>query len=108
MGRAALMVFASPVPGRTEELVEWYDRVHIPDVRKAVPAIRNAVRYLLVDPSAGPQEPPRFVTVYDLGDTDPAAAAAALAAGEMELSPALDLTENPPEMRWGVRDSGEL
>ncbi|RAY16991.1 hypothetical protein DPM19_02165 [Actinomadura craniellae] len=111
MVRAALLAWASPVPDRTAEFVEWYEKVHIPDVRAAIPTIEKVIRYRLVDP-ADSGRPPRFLTFYDLGEVEVAAAEASLTeaatSGQMQLSPAMDLADNPPALQWYVRDSGEL
>ncbi|MCD0452961.1 hypothetical protein LO762_27830 [Actinocorallia sp. API 0066] len=111
MARAALLAFSSPVPGRTEELTEWYDKVHIPDVRAAIPAIDRVVRYRIVEEVEESAGEPRFVTVYEIPDGDVADASARLTAalrgGGMALSPALDLADRPPVIQWAVAESAE-
>ncbi|MCC5575242.1 MULTISPECIES: hypothetical protein [Microtetraspora] len=111
MSRAALLAWASPVPHRTAEFVEWYENVHIPQVRAAIPSIEEVVRYRLVDP-ADPERQPRFLTFYDLGEVDVADASASLAeaakAGELEPSSSMDLVTDPPVIQWYIRDSGAL
>ncbi|WP_157964010.1 hypothetical protein [Actinocorallia populi] len=108
MGRVALLAFSSPVEGRTDELVEWYDEVHIPDVRAAIPAIDRVVRYRIAE-NPGTAESPRFLTVYELPDGDVETASAqltdALRSGRMETSPAMDLAGRPPVIQWAVAES---
>lgn len=114
MGRAALLAFSSPVQDRTEELTEWYDKVHIPEVRAAVPSIDRVVRYrILAQPGAqeepGSEEPPRFLTVYEIADGDVETASAQLygALGGMQRSTAMDLETRPPVIQWAVAESAE-
>jgi hypothetical protein len=110
MGKSALLAWAGPVPGRTDEFVDWYETVHIPEVRTAIPAIEKVTRYRLVDP-AEPERPARFLTVYDLGDVDATDAAASLgaaaAAGGLQPHGAMDLVNDPPVLQWCVVDSAD-
>jgi hypothetical protein len=99
MGKSALLAWSSPVPGRTDEFVEWYETVHIPEVRAAIPTVSKVIRYRLVDPEA-PERPVRFLTHYDLGDVDATDAAASLgkavAAGGLRPHGSMDLVPAEP------------
>lgn len=110
MGKSALLAWASPVPDRTAEFVDWYEKVHIPEVRAAIPSITQVKRYRLVDP-ADPERPARFLTVYDLGEVDVAEAAQSLgeavAAGGLAPSGAMDLAGDPPALQWYTLESDE-
>ncbi|GAB2832144.1 hypothetical protein GCM10022221_33800 [Actinocorallia aurea] len=105
MGRSVLLAWSSPVPDGAAELARWYDEVHIPDVRAAIPAIDRVVRYRV---AAEPGEPPRFLTVYELADDDVATAAAQLGeaakAGRLTPSAAMDLATRPPVLEWAVAE----
>jgi hypothetical protein len=109
--RAALLAFSSPEPGRTAEFLEWYEQVHVPEMRAVIPQITEVTRYRLASPG-GTGGPPRFLTFYDLGDADVAEAEAnltkAATSGGLRPPVAMDLTDNPPQIQWYVRDSGEL
>jgi hypothetical protein len=111
MGKSALLAWASPVPDRTDEFVDWYENVHVPEVRAAIPSIVKVTRYRLVDPSE-PKRPARFLTIYALGEVDAAEAAQSLgqavAAGSLRPSGAMDLAGAPPVMQWYALDSDEL
>ncbi|MDX6742165.1 hypothetical protein [Actinocorallia sp. A-T 12471] len=108
MGKAALVAFSSPVANRTEQLSEWYDTVHIPEVRAAIPAIERVVRYRIVE-EPGSGQPPRFLTVYEIADGDVEAANAQLSAalGGMARSADMDLENRPPVIQWAVAEHAE-
>lgn len=106
MSSAILLAWASPAsPESTEQFHQWYESTHVPQVRESIPSIRQVSRYELVDPESGPQG--RFLAVYEMDETDVAAAAAALGAGveagSVEMSPAMDVTSAPPVTQWYVR-----
>jgi hypothetical protein len=104
MARALMLAWSSPrSPDRASEFDEWYEQTHIPQIRAAVPSITAASRFELVDPeSPGPSH--RYLAVYELDDDDIPAAAAALAdagaSGHLQMTPAMDLTVNPPVAQW--------
>jgi hypothetical protein len=108
MDKSALLAWASPLPGRTEEFLDWYENVHIPEVRAAIPTISKVTRYRLVDPDADPQRPPRFLTFYDLGEVTADEAAAGLgkaaAAGGLRPDGSVDLAGDPPVLQWYADD----
>jgi hypothetical protein len=104
VAKALLLAWTSPAaPARTAEFDEWYTRIHIPQVRAAVPSITAVSRYELVDP-ASPEPTHRYLAVYELDDTDVPAAAAAMAesaaAGRIEMSTAVNLAQEPPAAQW--------
>lgn len=106
MSSAVLLAWASPSSVEsTEQFHQWYESTHIPQVRQAIPSIREVTRYELVDPESGAQG--RFLAVYEMDEADVAAASAALgggvAAGRIEMSPAMDVTTAPPVTQWYVR-----
>lgn len=102
MAKALMLAWTSPVGGADEEFLHWYDTVHIPDIRTAVPSVENVTRYRLTGPDA--DGPSRYLVIYELadGDTDAvmAAVGAAAADGRMELTPLLDTTGHPPVMQF--------
>jgi hypothetical protein len=104
MAKGVFLAWSSPVsPDQLAAFDEWYEGTHIPQVRAAVPSISGAARYELVDPAAG-QPSYRYLTVYELDDADIPAAAAAMnesaAAGQLDMTPAMDLAERPPLAQW--------
>jgi hypothetical protein len=110
MAKAVLLAWSSPAsPDSAAEYEEWYRRIHLPDVRAAVPAIISVARYELVDPES-PAPSARYLTIYEIDDADVTAAAAALAesaaAGRLRISPALDVAGDPPDAQWyrGLQD----
>jgi hypothetical protein len=76
---------------------------HIPQIRAAVPSITAVSRYQLVDPES-PGRSDRYLAVYELDTGDIPAAAAALAdsaaAGRMDMTTAMNVTDNPPAAQW--------
>jgi hypothetical protein len=103
MAEGLLLAWSSP--GSHESIAEfetWYDDVHIPEVKAAIPSISTVARYELVDPASGPSG--RFLTVYEMADGDVMAAAKALgdgvASGRIRLTTAMDVTGDPPETQW--------
>lgn len=103
MAKALMLVWTSPVAGRDEEFRRWYDTVHIPDVRTAVPSVAAATRYRLARTGEGP---PRYLTVYELEAADTGGITETLGAafgdGRMELTPAMDMTDHPPVLEFYV------
>ncbi|ROO86581.1 hypothetical protein EDD29_4154 [Actinocorallia herbida] len=110
MGRATLFAWSSPVPDGADAFAKWYDEVHIPDVRAAIPAIDRVVRHR-VAAEPGSTDQPRFLTVYELADDDVAKAAAQLVeaakAGRLRQSELMDYTTRPPVLEWAVVESAE-
>ena len=103
MAQGLLLAYSSAVAGRDAEYEKWYEEVHIPDVRAAIPSITAVHRYRQVDLQGG-GGPPRYVAVYELGDADVATAAGQLGAagqaGRLRPTDAMDTTENPPDLQW--------
>jgi hypothetical protein len=105
MAKGMLVVWSSPIDNASEtDFNAWYEGTHIPQVRAAVPAITVVHRYKLMDPPAADGIPStsRYLAVYELDTKDVAGAAAALgaAASQMDPSPAMDTTANPPLIHW--------
>ncbi len=106
MNRSLLLAWSSPVTGREADFDEWYDSTHIPQVRAALPEVREVDRYRLVDPGVS-GEPVRYLAVYQLDTDDVATAAGALGeaatTGAIDMSDALDTTAAPPVLQWLVK-----
>jgi len=103
MTQALLLAWASPADDASAEAFEaWYEDVHIPQVREAIPSISSVRRYVLTDPATGPGQ--RFLAIYAMDDTDIAAAADALSegvrSGRIEISSAMDFAAAPPVTEW--------
>ena len=103
MAQGLMIAYSSAAPGRDAEYEQWYDEIHIPDVRAAIPSITAVHRYKRVDLQGGAGAP-RYVAVYELGDADVATAAGQLGAagaeGRLRMTDAMDLTDNPPDLQW--------
>lgn len=100
--KTLMLVWTSPVDGRDEEFLHWYDTTHIPDIRAAVAGVGDVTRYRM-DRTDGPS---RYLTIYELTGADPAAVTKALgeaaSSGRMEMSPVMDMTGHPPVLEFYV------
>ncbi|HMH92155.1 MAG TPA: hypothetical protein VK586_13860, partial [Streptosporangiaceae bacterium] len=104
VARALMLAWSSPAsPDQAAEFDAWYESTHIPQIRAAVPSITAVSRYQLVDPES-PGRSERYLAVYELDTDDIPAAAAALAdsaaAGRMDMTTAMNVTDNPPAAQW--------
>jgi hypothetical protein len=104
MAKALLAAWTSPVDDESEaEFNAWYENTHIPQIRAAIPAVTATYRYRAADlpGPAGAQQPAhRYLAVYELDTDDVAGAVAAFGSAKLDLSPALDLTTDPPIVQW--------
>ena len=89
------VVQVNAAPGLVDQLNDWYDRQHIPDVL-SIPGIVSARRYQLADYQLGRsarEYPYKFLTLYEL-EGDPKGILTelneAIVSGRFTLSPALD------------------
>lgn len=99
-----MLAWSSPAsPGQAGEFEDWYENTHIPQIRAAVPSITAVSRYQLADPES-PGRSDRYLAVYELDTDDIQAAAAALAdsaaAGRIDMTTAMNMTDNPPAAQW--------
>src|SRR5271154_2012644 len=108
MAKAVFLAWANPSSAETEaEFNSWYDEVHVPEVRAAVPSITVVNRYRVAAPGGvvdGRAPVHGYLAVYEMDSDDCEAAAAALNAGigggSIVLSPTLDLVGVPPVLAW--------
>ncbi len=92
MGTGMFMAWSNPVSiDDDEKFNAWYEQIHIPQVREAIPSISNVRRYTLLG-SGQDGGVKRYLACYELADGDVAGAAAALSAGraDFDMSPAYD------------------
>lgn len=105
MDQALMVAYSSAVPGKDAEYGRWYEEVHVPDVRAAIPSVTAVHRYRQVD-LQDPGAAPRYLAVYELGDADVATAAgqlgAAAQAGRLRQTDTMDVTGDPPVLQWFV------
>jgi hypothetical protein len=99
-----MLAWSSPrSAGQAGEFEDWYTSTHIPQIRAAVPSITAVSRYQMVDPESG-EPSDRYLAVYELDNGDIPAAAAALAdsaaAGRMDMTTAINVTDHPPVAHW--------
>ncbi|HLY82785.1 MAG TPA: hypothetical protein VKQ71_07360 [Acidimicrobiales bacterium] len=93
MAKGVLIVHSNPVdPSRDDEFNQWYDNVHVPDVKK-VPGIVGARRFKTLGPGATH----RYVAIYEIDADDVGGVMEAMgkasANGELPLS---DVLAMPP------------
>lgn len=98
MAKQILVVVSNPTPGQEKEYNRWYTEQHLDDLLR-MPGFVAAQRFKLAFDSAKSLPGP-YLTIYEmetdeLKSDDPKAAFAALTkaveAGQMPVSPALDL-----------------
>lgn len=94
MARSKMLVFSNPVAGQEAEFNEWYDTVHLDEVR-AVPGVASGERYGRVPAQLpGGEGGHSYLAVYELdGDPDEVVKSFLERAGtgKVSLSPTLDL-----------------
>lgn len=101
MAKSILLASSSPASvADDEEFGRWYDEVHIPDVRAAIPAITTVGRYKVLAADALP----RYVAIYEIDDADAAGAAAALQGavgeGRVTMTETMNVTDHPPVVEF--------
>jgi hypothetical protein len=94
MSTGMFIGWSSPVsPEHDAAFNTWYDEVHLPQVRKAMPSVLSVRRFTVLG-SGADGGVKRYVACYELADGDAAGAAAALATaaadGVFDMSPAMD------------------
>lgn len=104
-----LFVWMSPVADdRDSELNEWYNQIHVPQMREIVPEIDVVRRYRILR-SDGAEKQHRYLTTYDIKTDDIdgilAAIGEASSSGAMVMTDAIDLADLPPKMIWYLRIS---
>ncbi|AYJ50342.1 hypothetical protein [Rhodococcus sp. P1Y] len=107
MAKALLLAWSTPASEESiDEFNRWYDELHIPQTKQAVPSIGTVTRYRLADPS-GSTSPTRFLTVYELDESDVERANEVLmdAAknGRLDATETMDRTIDPPKLEWYVQ-----
>ncbi|KJV03541.1 MULTISPECIES: DUF4286 family protein [Bacteria] len=103
MAKSILLASSSPATAADdEEFGRWYDGVHIPDVRAAIPAITTVGRYKVL--TADADALPRYVAIYEIDDADAAGAAAALQGavgeGRVTMTETMNVTDHPPVVEF--------
>ncbi|MCB2073444.1 MAG: hypothetical protein H6917_14960 [Novosphingobium sp.] len=96
MAKYVMVVPTVPVAGQDADYNSWYDDVHVGEVC-SVPGI-NSCRRFDAEPGASPNEPPSpYLAIYEIETDDIDGVVAELSrragAGEMNMSPALDLDQ---------------
>ena len=108
MAKALMLAWANAASEESEsEFNAWYEGTHIPQVRAAIPSISAVYRYRVADlpPEAAPGAPAhRYLAVYEIDSDDVPGAAAALGAamtgGRLDMTAAMDVTADPPQVQW--------
>jgi hypothetical protein len=106
MSEGVFLAWSSPVSAAEDEAFNaWYEDVHMPQVRAAIPAITGVRRFTVLGSEEGGGVR-RYVACYELADADVAEVAAALAkagaSGAFDMSPVMDLSKTPPDLQFLV------
>jgi hypothetical protein len=83
-----LFVWSEPVEGQEDVYNDWYDNIHLDDVR-AIPEFVGATRFKF---SSETPTPRKYLAVYDIETNEPSTIMERLteAAAKLFISPALD------------------
>ena len=106
MAESVFMVWTNPIDEASDsEFNDWYSRTHVPQVIEHVPGVVGARRYRVVDlPGGGGPPAHPNVCVWETDTNDAASVAAGLQAavesGKLDMTPAMDVTGNPPMVQW--------
>ncbi|HEY0687841.1 MAG TPA: hypothetical protein VGD71_02275 [Kribbella sp.] len=100
MSRTLLLAWSSPSPGAGEAFHQWYEEIHIPQVRDLLDVQGEVRRFQEDDAGEG-----RYLAIYDLGEGRDAATEAArldeaARSGKLDMTPAMDVADNPPQVQW--------
>ena len=89
MTRYIKLVTTKAVPGADDQLNDWYDRVHMPEVL-ALDGYVSGQRFVLLGPEPSA---PHYLAVYEIESDNIEATLATMSLGAqaMEMSEALDL-----------------
>ena len=84
-----MLVFTNAVEGRDDEFNDWYDNVHLKEVLE-LPEFTSASRYRLSEGQLFPDQPHRYLAIYEFkGPSTDAVAALSAAASGLNMSDAL-------------------
>ncbi len=88
-----MVVLAKAVPGKVEELAQWYDETHIPDLL-AVPGLITAERHTIM-PIKRPEGTPAwdFMLVYEFAGDDPMVVLGNMAKAQVALGDMMESTQ---------------
>jgi hypothetical protein len=83
------LVFTNAVDGRDDEYNEWYDKVHAVEMC-ALPEYTGVTRYKVTDAQMVPDQPHRYVAIYEFeGSAEDAVAALKAALPTFTMSDAV-------------------
>lgn len=95
MPAGVMLVFSAPASDEVRtEYDDWYDNTHIPEMRKAAPAITDVQRYVLKGPVPPALEGRDRLAIYTVEDV--AAAQSGIAAAASGLTRSDTLQRDPP------------
>ena len=88
-----MVVLAKAVPGKVEELAQWYDETHIPDLL-AVPGLITAERHTIM-PIKRPEGTPvwDFMLVYEFSGDEPMVVLGDMAKAQVSLGDMMESTQ---------------
>jgi len=96
MAKYVMVVPTVPMQGQDDDYNAWYDNIHVGEVC-AIPGIDSCRRFDAM-PNSSPNEPPSpYLAIYEIETDDIDGVVAELSrqaeAGEMNMSPSLDLEQ---------------
>ena len=84
-----MLVFTNAVEGRDDEFNDWYDNVHLKEVLE-LPEFTAATRYRLSDGQLFPDQPHRYLAIYEFkGPSADAVAALGAASSGFNMTDSL-------------------
>jgi len=106
MPKSVFLAWTNPVDDASDqEFNAWYSGTHVPQVVTHVPGVTGARRYRVADlPGADGAPAHRYLCIWETDADDAASVAAdlqaAVEAGKIDMTPAMDVTGHPPLIQW--------
>lgn len=65
-----LVVLSNARPDREDEFNDWYDNVHVHEMVETLDGYESAQRFVRSDPAGVPDQPYKYLAVYEVADLE--------------------------------------
>jgi hypothetical protein len=105
MAKSVFLVWTNPLDDASDkEFNDWYSGTHVQQVITHVPGVTGARRYRVADLPGADAPTHRYLCIWETDTNDAASVAAglqaAIEAGKLDMTPAMDVAVNPPVSQW--------